>query len=77
MSTGLCATCGDPVVIAANGRVLTRQAHALGVFDPDDGEPLTRRQVVELVRDTGLAGHATHTCADPQGALFDTQEVRA
>lgn len=75
MTTGLCTTCGDPVVIAANGRVLSPRPHELGVLDPVDGERLTPRQVLERLRDTGTAGHAKHTCGDPQGALFDTLET--
>jgi hypothetical protein len=75
MTTGLCTSCGDAVVIAENGRVLTTTPHPLGVFDPTDGEPLTRQQVVQRVRDTGLAGHAPHRCPVGQGALFETQEA--
>lgn len=71
----LCLDCQEPVFVAANGRVLTTKPTRLGIFDAADGEPLTRRALAEHVRDTGLAGHSQHVCPDPQGALFQPQEV--
>ena len=75
MSPTLCQDCQEPVIVATNGRVLTTQPTRLGSYDPADGEPLTRRALAEHVRDTGMAGHSSHQCPDPQGALFQTQEV--
>jgi len=75
MTTGLCTSCGDPVTVAQNGRVLTPHPVSMGVFDPTDGEPLTRQQAAELQRQHGTAGHTTHHCPIGQGQLFDSKEA--
>ena len=60
MSTGLCATCGDPVVIAANGRVLTRcKPSNSGRSTPPTANPSPGGRW-STSGDTGLAGHAPH-----------------
>ncbi len=74
MSTSLCTTCGDPVLVADNGRVLTTAPVELGLFDPVDGEALTRSQIRERVRDTG-SPDMPRTAAQPVRALFDTREA--
>lgn len=74
--TSPCTGCGDPVVVAQNGRILTPRPSAFGVLDPVDGEPLTIREHQQLLRTTGTAGHSPHTCPVGQTALFDTQEAR-
>jgi hypothetical protein len=75
VTTTLCTSCGDPVVVAQNGRVLTPGPTRLGIYDPIDGEPLTTADITARVRETDLAGHSPHRCPTGQAALFDTQEA--
>lgn len=76
MTTVVCTTCEQPVLLAENSRVLTTQPTPLGIYDPTTGEPLTSAEIQTRVRQTSRAGHSNHRCPAPsQAALFDQQEA--
>lgn len=68
--TETCPRCGEPALPTTSGRWVSPTPHALGIHDRLTGGLLTRAQVVELVRSTGLAGHRVHVCPTGQATLF-------
>lgn len=76
MTTVTCTSCGEPVLLAPNNRVLTTQPTTLGIYDPTTGDPYSTAQIQARIRATRLAGHSNHRCPAPrQAALFDQQEA--
>lgn len=70
-----CTSCGAPVLLAPNNRILTPEPVPLGIYGPD-GHVLTAGDLQDRLRRTGLGGHGNHQCpAAEQAALFDHQEA--
>ena len=67
-----CDTCGQAVIIRADGKVLDAEPHRLGINRADAGQ-LTPSQIAKAFHGTGpLLGHVAHICNPiEQEALFD------